>query len=177
MDDSTLLNSLSSTLPDVLQLPTVTPELSAAIQNLLDQFSNSPALTALNALSSLPLHPYDRLKYDLYGPEYKNIKFKTIDDIPAPTNFAVEEMLQAVINKTQSIQKTLLENLDHKPELFTNTMLNTVSGDKIIPNIEKHKQHIEFVELIRQIPIDESLSIEQIQEYSKKIISEFVKRY
>ena len=146
-------------------------------RNVLDQLSNSTTLSALNSLSSIPLHPYDRLKYDLYGPEYKDVKFKTIDEIPSPSSFAPEEMLQAVTNKTQSIQRTLLENLNNEPNQFTNTVLNTVSGDKIIPNIDMHKKHIEFVELIRQIPVDVELTTEQILDYSKKIISSFVKTY
>jgi hypothetical protein len=155
----------------------LTPEMSAAIQNILDQTNLTLTLSALNTLSSIPLHPYDRLKYDVYGPEYKDIKFKTIDEVPIPTNFTPEEMLQGVINKTQSIQRTLLENIDRSPEQFTNTILNTVSGDKITPNVDMHKKHIEFVELIRQIPVSAELTNQQILDYSKKIISEFVKTY
>lgn len=171
--DNNIISSLSSSSFNF----TLTPEVSVAIQNILNEFSTSPALSALQALSGVPLHPYDRLKHDLYGPEYKDIKFKTIDDIPTPTNFVPEEMLQAVINKTQSIQKTLLENFDHRPEQFTNTVLNTVSGDTIIPNIDMHKKHIEFVELIKQIPIDTEFTDQQILDYSKKIISEFINTY
>lgn len=156
---------------------TLTPEMSTAIEKLLNQTSLGSTLSALNSLSSIPLHPYDRLKYDLYGPEYKDIKFKTIDEIPVPADFTPEVMFQEVTNKTQSLQQTLLENVDRKPELFTNTILNTVSGDRIIPNIEAHKKHIEFLELIRQIPVGENFTNEQLLDFSKKIIFEFINTY
>lgn len=175
MDD--ILSSLNELSLNPEFSASLTPEISAVIQNLFEQTNLTSTLSALNALSSLPLHPYDRLKYDIYGPEYKDIKFKTVDDIPTPVNFTPEVMLQAVVEKTQSLQKTLLENIDRGPELFTNTILNTVSGDKIIPNIDMHKKHIEFIELIRQIPVGTNLSNEQILNYSKKIISEFVNTY
>ncbi len=174
---SSSLNDLTNLTLDPQFATSITPEMSAAIQNLLDQTNLTSALSALNTLSGAPLHPYDRLKYDLYGPEYKDKKFKTVDDIPAPTNLTPEVMLQAVVEKTQSLQRTLLENIDRKPEQYTNTILNTVSGDKIIPNIDMHKKHIEFVELIRQIPVGAELTNEQILDYSKKIISEFINTY
>lgn len=171
------MDDIFSSLNELSFLSNLTPELSTAIENLFEQTNLTTTLSALNTLSSIPLHPYDRLKYDLYGPEYKDIKFKTIDELPTVTGTAPEEMLLAVTEKAKTLQQKLLENLDRSPELFTNTILNTVSGDKIIPDIDMHKKHIEFVELIRQIPVDAKLSNEQILDYSKKIISEFIKNY
>ena len=166
-------SSLSTILP---LLSTLTPEASASIQNLIDKIISNPLLSALNSLTAIPLHPYDQLKFDIYGPEYKDIKFKTIDEIPAPINFVPEQVVQTVTDSIQKINNNLLTSLERPIEQTTNTILNTVSGDQIISNINMQKKHIEFIELIKQIPVGE-LTNEQIDICSKKIILQFIETY
>jgi hypothetical protein len=171
-----IFSSMGNLSFDPSLLTTLTPEISSKLQNILDKFSTNPILSALSNLSGVPMHPYDQLKLEVYGPDFKNIKFKTLEDVPAPESFKPEEVVQAVTNKIQGMQRTLLENADRPPHLFTNTMLNSVSGEKIIPDTDKYKKHIEFVELLRNIQVSK-LPDEQVYDYAKKIIAEFVKTY
>jgi hypothetical protein len=169
------MNNIFSFDPKIIG--TLSPEISATLQDIFDKFSTNPVLSALNSLSGAPIHPYDQLKLNIYGPEYNDIKFKTLDEIPVPENFEPEKVVLTVTSTIQSMQKKLLENADRPPHLFTNTILNEVSGEKIIPDINKHKNHIEFIELIKQMPSVSELDNNQITEYAKKIVSQFVKTY
>lgn len=172
-----IFSSLNNFTFDPKALGTFSPGVSATLQNIFDKLSTSPLLSTLQNLSGAPLHPYDQLKLNIYGPEYKEKKFKTLDDIPAPENFEFEQAVLSVTGKIQEMQKTLLENADRPPHLFTNTVLNTVSGESIIPNIDKHKKHIEFIELIKQMPSVSELDNEQVLVCAKKIVSEFINTY
>jgi hypothetical protein len=172
-----IFSALNNFTFDPKSLEAFSPEISATLQNIFDKLNTNPALSALNALSGVPLHPYDQLKYNIYGPEYKDIEFKTLEDVPEPESFKPEEVVLAVTGKIQNMQKTLLENADRPPHLFTNTVLNTISGENIIPDIDKYKKHIDFIELIKQMPSVSELNNEQIMSYAKKVVSEFVKSY
>jgi hypothetical protein len=169
------MNNIFSSFDPSL-LTTLTPEISSKLQNILDQFTTNPVLSTLSNLSGMPMHPYDKLKFEVYGPDFKDIKFKTLEEVPAPENFQPEEVIQTVTNKIQGMQRTLLENADRPPHLFTNTMLNAVSGEKITPDINRYKTHIEFVELLKNMKVSE-LTDEQVYDYAKKIITQFVQTY
>ena len=164
------LNELFSNpdLLNILSLGTDVAQLTATLQSINEQ---------VNTLDEPPIHPYDRIKRDLYGEDYVNQKFATIDDLPTPDNFVPHEMLLAVKAKTEEMHRTLSHNITAAPHLLTNTLLNTVSGDTIVPNIDKHKAHIEFVELIRQLPFDGSLTNEQHYDIAKKLTTQFLKTY
>jgi hypothetical protein len=150
-------------------------ELSAAIAIAMDSIQNSPVLSAINALSGIPLHPYERLKYDLFGADYKDIKFKTIDDIEVPESVELIEYLPQVTKTSDTIHKKLLHNATCEPEHITSTAFFTLSNDTIpIPDLDKHREHIEFVEMIKQIPVNDINSKTAVL-YAKKIASEYLR--
>lgn len=146
---------------------TSVPELTSLVQNALNQLSNSPLLTALESLSGIPVHPYDRLKYSLYGDDFK---FKTLDDIPAPVNFVPLDNLQAVIEKSKQINEALLPLLNNSQGDDT-TLFDQLTGSALLDN-EKQKNHIEFVEMIRQMPTD--ISDDKLTDYAKKILEQYL---
>lgn len=157
------------------------PELSGAIQSVISETNLNTILSALNALSgialsSTPTHPYDSLKMNIYGPEYKDYVFKTLEDIPNPVDFVPEQALKQLLETNSKLNEKVLAGFDSSTGHFVNTALNTVSGDVVTPDIDAHKRHIEFIELIRQIPI-ENLSDEKVIEYSRKLISEYIRSY
>lgn len=156
--------------------PTITCQLTSLMHNALTSIQCLPSLTALMALSAMPKHPYERVKYKLYGPNYKDVVFKTIDEISLPTNLQPQEMLGAVMNVGKKIQTALAHNLSCEPHLRCDTLLNTVSCDQIIPNVEKQKQQIEFIEIVKSMQL-ESASEEQLRNYALKIVGQFIKMY
>ena len=150
-------------------------ELSAALAAAMDSIKNSPALSAINALSGIPLHPYERLKYNLFGTDYKDIEFKTIDDIEVPEGVELIEYLPHVTKTSDKIHKKLLHNATCEPEHITSTAFFTLSNDTIpVPDLDKHREHIGFLEMIKQIPVD-SINSETAVLYAKKIASEYVR--
>jgi hypothetical protein len=147
-----------------------------SLVDTISAFMNLPSVSALNAfveLSSAPIHPYEQLKANLFEEGYQ---LKTINDLPVPTDFHAEQAFLSVMKSTERIKNTLMHNVTCEPHLMTNTMLNSISGDTIMPDTDRYRSHIEFVEMIRNIPVHE-LSTNELLDYSKRIITEFTKRY
>jgi hypothetical protein len=151
-------------------------QLTASVQHALSSIENLPSLTALRALSAVPFHPYERLKYNMYGPDYKNIVFKTINEIPTPENFDFPQAYLQITQLNKKIQDTLSHNLTCEPHLRCDTLLNTISGNEVILKVDKQREQIEFLEMIKSMELKEATH-EQLQDYAKKIISEYMKMY
>ena len=123
--------------------------------------TNTMFLSAVDSLSSVPLHPYDRLVHEHFGP---NPEFLTIDDISLPLNFCIH----TTIGKLTSInarQKELhdthyaeMENL-HDHVHIGNTFA-TLSGDTFVVDNDQVKKYIEFHEIVKSIPVDRINSFE-----------------
>jgi hypothetical protein len=155
---------------------TIVQQLTSLMQSALSSIQNLPSLTALQSLSAMPKHPYERLKLKLYGPEYKDLVFKTIDSITVPQDFSFPQAFTTMIDVSKKVQTALSHNLSCDPCMRCDTLLNTISGDQIIPNVEKQKQQIEFIEMVKTMdPVN--ATPEQLLEYSKKVVSEFIKMY
>jgi hypothetical protein len=95
-------------LPEINQ--NILEQYQSSIQQILSsyeqEFLNTPGLSAFKALSGVPPHPYEQMKYRLLGENYKDYKPKSISD--------VKDLL---INK---YAKTYLKSV-HK--VFTKTLL------------------------------------------------------
>lgn len=151
-------------------------DLSASFAAALSVLENLPSNTFQQTLSNLPVLPYEQLKYSIYGEDYKDIEFKKLEDIPLPTE-QPHELFMGVLEKNKQITNTLTHNITCDPCQITNTLLNEVSGDCIIPNIDNYKKQIEFIELVKQLPIGDEITTEQYINNAKKIISEYIKNY
>ncbi|NBW58711.1 hypothetical protein EBR43_13240 [bacterium] len=57
-----------------MDLTLIFQQLSAAIQERFPEFTTTDLLSTIQNLSSVPVHPYERLKYDMFGKDYT---FKT----------------------------------------------------------------------------------------------------
>lgn len=152
---------------------TIAQELTATLQSALTAFNSLPALTALDAV---PKHPYDNLKYRLLGPDFAQYKFKNIDDVPLPEDFSYIEALNNILANNKYIHNTLAHNLTCEPHLRADLLTHTLSGNTIISDVEKQMKQIEFIEMIKQMDLNQ-INHEQALDYSKKIISEYLKMY
>lgn len=151
-------------------------ELTTSILNALTAFEALPTLTALRALSAVPKHPYDFLKYKLFGPDYKDYKFKTLDDIPMPENLTLTDAYAEHLKTNKVIQTTLMHNLTCDNHLRGDLLTAFISGDKIIPNTDKQKQQVEFIEMVKQMDLT-NITPDKASEYVLKITSEYFKMY
>lgn len=178
VDMTNVVSLLGENVPGVTD--TMMSNLTSSLSNTLSSISGS--LSSLNtfmaeASAFAYMHPYDKLKYDVYGSDFTEVKFKTLDDIPVPENFVPHEALLSITQKNKDIHSTLSHNITCEPHMITNTMLHNITDGQIVPDIEKHKKHIEFIELIKQMPIGADMSNEQCLDNVKKIISQYLITY
>lgn len=149
---------------DIVNLVT---QLSAQIQQRFqDVISNSQLLSSLQALSAAPPHPYERIKYELFGEDYK---FPTIKDLEIPEDFdpnVYSSQLSGYVAQTYQTTLSGLSSLD------ANTVIN-VNEFALPTSTAKH--NIQFFEIVR------NLTLEDIQnnpyEVAKKLTSFYVKNY
>jgi len=139
----------------------------------LEEYSTiADLLSAMRSLSGIPHHPYDRTKYELFGPDYK---FKTINDIPKPDVFDVEETAKGIKEVSQTITQTALSGvsaldafLQKDMSLFTNNIESVIPEDLI-------RKNFEMTEVIK------SLTVEDIKqrpvEIAQKLTSYFIDLY
>jgi hypothetical protein len=122
-------------------------------------------------LSSIPTHPYERLKYNYFGPEYQ---FKTLEDLEEPEKIPYEKCLEYVRLKNEEVLFTTFHNLTCEEENKIYTAFMCCSGDRFIPDHKKQKKYIEFLELAKNIPLT-SITSENCNSIAKKLIAEYMR--
>lgn len=177
MDQNTYLLNLSSAVQAAVnnfqaaELLSTTNELLSTVQQLSSIPTFSELNDLINSLSSIPLHPYQNLLWKHFDPDHQ---FKTFDDIPEPEKIPTKECLDYINKKEQEINKTLFHNLTAAPEQQVTSIFDTLSGEQVICNIEKQKSYLEFIEMLKQIPLD-SITSENSTSLTKKIIAEYIR--
>lgn len=173
-NQNTFLYNLSSAIQNTLSaiespgFINIQKELLSAVQ----QKPNLSQIDALiNELSSIPLHPYDRLMWEHFEPDHK---FKTIDDIEDPGEIPIKECLNVVSKKEQEIGKTIFHNLTCCPDQRVMSGFEFLSGDQVVCNFEKQKNYLEFFEMVRRISVD-SITPQNSTTIINKLVSEYMK--
>jgi hypothetical protein len=166
MDYNSFLTTLSSSL-SVLQ----TPEFSNLKENL---HSFTHTITSLEhevtaAISAIPAHPYERLKYQYFGPDYE---FKTIDDVEEPVSIDSMECVEFLKKENEDLTCTLVECATSQN--FFDTAFTFLSGDVKVPNYKRQKDCIEFLEIAKSIPIDK-INDENCFSIARKLIGLYLK--
>jgi hypothetical protein len=147
-------------------------QLSGVVTDEFENIDTSELLSVIDTLSGRPIHPYEALKYDLFGPDYT---FKTIDDIPTPEhvclsscNIALKTVTQIhTDNITAHLENFSLSAYHESPQDYTHLghAFTVLSGDKHIIDFDKTKKYVEFLEVVRSIDpysVNESNSQELI---------------
>jgi hypothetical protein len=169
---STFLETLSTIFTQSLSALS-TPDWQDIKENLS---SFTHAVTSLehtveNCLSSIPVHPYERLRYEYFGSDYK---FKTLEDIEEPEKLPYEKCLEYVKQKNEEVIFTTFHNLTCSEENQIHTAFTCCSGDKVIPDHKRQGRYIEFLEMARNIPLN-SITDENCQTIAKKLIAEYMR--
>ena len=119
--------------------------LLSASESLRTQFNE--------ALTGTPTHPYEKLKYNYGGKDFHPL---TLNDIQEPVNFcctaAVQE-ISAISDKFYDIADTQIRALscDNLPNECNSFAI--LSGDQFVLQPDKLKNHINFLEFVKHIPI------------------------
>jgi hypothetical protein len=176
IDYGSVMQALSSTLQATMTAFN-NPTFRRTTQELLSNLSLTQAFTLSSidqvtaALSSIPMHPYQRLLWEYFEPDHK---FKTIDDVPEPDFIPVDETLKYIEQKTNSLNQTALHNLTCCPEQQIRTGFGFLSAGEVVYDLEKQKNYLEFFEMVRRID-PQTLTMENINTINKKIIAEYLK--
>lgn len=140
MDTSTLMSQL-------------TADIIAKINDLQD---NSELLQAVKELSAVPLNPYDRLKHEYLGADYK---FPTINDIEIPTDFNPITITSHLTGISQKHTEQAIKDATTLQAQITAAALDDVNHDKIMfdeivrTDPETVKKNIIFTELVNSVTI------------------------
>ena len=172
-------------------LPESTDPIIAADRNKAVQTINSLLSTINNLKKDVleknegPICPYERTKLEFLGPDFVA---PSIHDLEIPKNFSTEVALKATKSISVGYNDLLLSRLSQmsaeaadvsypgiKTEILGNafTILSTTSnGEEYI--VDKHKAalHIEFAELVRNIPV--SYIIENPMLVAQKLITRYM---
>lgn len=172
MDQNTLINELSTTMEFHLSA-FESQEITNIIGNL-DTLTH--AVTSLEEsvhamLSGIPVHPYERIKYDYFGPDYQ---FKTLEDLEDPREIDHQKCVEILRGSTNHLYSTTFHNLTCCEEHKCQTAFTKMSGDLIVEDHEKQKNYIEFMELARSIPID-SITDDNCLEIARKLLGHYTR--
>ena len=170
---------------------TFTEQLSVALESVLTgidiaefrnlrkeleaQINFTPIITAIqaatNALSSVPVNPYEILLSEYFEPDHK---FKTIDDIPDPGSLPLMECLNFLKEKDNNVNKIMFHNLTACDEQKFTSVFCYLSNDQVMVDRKREKNYLEFYEMVRNISFD-SINEETCNTISNKIIAEYIK--
>lgn len=172
-----------------MQFPNFTPEQTSLFSqlsgSLFDKLSrNSPmfaqmlsAAQAMQELSAAACHPYEKMKIDLFGKDYK---FPTIDDIEVPNDFNLDVLTEGIKRISKQIQTTSLSSVSAFAGFASDTENNSIENFNI--NIPENtispdlaRKNIEFSEIVKSLTVDRLK--EQPLEIAKKLISHFEQLY
>lgn len=172
MDQNTLINELSTTMAFHLSA-FETQEFADIVDNL---GTLTHAVTSLeesvNAmLSGIPLHPYERIKYDYFGPDHQ---FKNFEDLEDPREIDNQKCIEILKCSTDHLYTTTFHNLTCCDEHKCQTAFTKMSGDSIVEDHQRQKNYIEFMEMARNIPVD-SITDDNCVEIARKLLGYYTR--
>lgn len=144
--------------------------------------------TITTALTSVPVHPYEKLIYEYLGPNYKP---KEIQDYSIPDSFnpfVCTKQLRIAAEANHQLQMTQMSVLSSEAMnptfdgTFATENLNnafaepvdTLNGEQqFVINEARLKEHLEFMEMVKNIP--KEYILKNPLEVAKKMISEFIR--
>ena len=170
--NSTLIETLSTLFTQSLSAFS-TPDWQNVREDLttLTDTVTSLEQAVYSCLSSIPLHPYERLKYEYFGPDHC---FKCIDDIEEPIKIPHEQCLEYIRKKNDEVLFTTFHNLTCSDENKIYTAFAYCSCDNVLPDYNKQKNYIGFLEMARNIPLN-SITNDNCTVIAKKLIGEYMK--
>jgi hypothetical protein len=122
-------------------------ELSGSLLQRLENVTETQFLSALNALSAIPAHPYDQIKYKYFGPDYE---FPTFKELPDPVDFNPRTALAELTSIGETMEQTISQSLTCVPG---NTNREVITYDS-----ELIKKNIIFSEVVKTVKLHELMA-------------------
>lgn len=186
---SNLINAFSKPALDIHQLskqatsPNEIQEYYRTdLLRLNEQISSILSATAVlknsikERFETVPVHPYERWRYQYIDP---NKPLKTIYDLQfSPAEFdpiTATQQISALNKKYYELSLLQMQSLTSEELEPTLNIFANLSGNKFVVDEDKMREHIEFHELLRTMPLKE---IENAPyETACKLITEFIRVY
>ena len=129
------------------------------------------------ALSSIPIHPYERMKWEYLDPNTPPI---TLDDVRLPVGFcqmAAYESLSALGKKVSDNTLTAIASITGDPLADINAVnaFATLSGGAFVVDKEMANNHLQFLEFAKSISLDQ-INNNPI-ETAQKVVYQFLRSY
>jgi len=147
-----------------------------ALQNSFEQL-----LSTIQIFEEIPKHPYERLKYDLFGKDYT---FLTINDLSASDDFDLEKSIEQIKKVSKLTEKSTQRSLSGleafikshdtksiKVSSLEEFLLQQKELEKDVVDEELSRKNIEFSEIVR------SISFEDIETRPKEIAKLLLSHY
>lgn len=163
-EESNLINFVSQ---DLIDFNVTLDALLSASEELCHHFDA--------ALSGIPIHPYERLKYDYLGNNFACISIDSVEVLPNFCPIAAVSDISAIsvkYNETVDCQMRALTSNTTENEC---NVFAELSGDQFIIKHEKIANHLSFIEMVKNIPIQ---AIDANPELiAQKLISHYINTY
>lgn len=166
------------------------PSLSANIHEILQSVRDTMQVTlsglkesrmSLNhSLTSLPLHPYERLKHQYL--HCKGLSAQCIEDIEEPEDFNVYTASSALTSISERFNDETLNRLqtialsaDAVHQNHIASPFAALSGSEYILDEQRMSKHLMFLEMVRSIPL---AAIEKNPtQIAQKLLTQYIKAY
>lgn len=157
--------------------------------SLLEKFAQSSPTFAqllstaatMQSLSGSPLPPYEQMKKDLFGEDYK---FKTINDISAPEDFNLKTLTESLHKISKQFQQAALSSTSYVAEQLESPSIEGLGNleglsysvpENSFIDLNLARKNIEFSEIVRSLTVDQLK--EQPVEIAKRLVAQFVEMY
>lgn len=126
-------------------------------------------------LSSIPIHPYDRLKAEYLGPDCPTI---SLNDIEVPECFCLSSVSCQITNIAErysdlfdlQIQALSTDKIDQVYSAFA-----MPSGEDFVIDKDKTANHLQYVDMVNNIPLH--LVDENPMLVAQKLLTQYIKMY
>lgn len=125
----------------------------------------------ISELGEKNIHPWDKTVNDFFGEGYI---FPSIDSISIPSDFDVETIIPRLKITKEKINRNVLEGLSKDVTLEEINKLPFLSNSGEYDK-SKHRDYINLLQIISNIPKDELKIPEKSQEHSEKVLYEFLR--
>ena len=132
-----------------------------------------PDLSAINLpdLSAISMHPWDKLKSDLFGKDYTVLAF---DNVELPESFTISDSIQSIETIKKDHYDTILNSLQSP-----NIDLTKVNQIPFLDNTQKydvniHKKYVDLVEMINSITEEHLQNSDNVEDLNKKIVFKYL---
>ena len=168
-------NTLSPSLSSIFKAKA--DDINKSLQDVL-QGLREKRITLNHSLTSVPVHPYERLKWQYL--DQMGLSAIPFDQLPAPSAFDLTAVSKEISNISAKFSDGLLSRFESLTaggiqDPNVGNVFSALSGDSYVIDDNRMSKHLMFLETVQHIPMGE---LERDPSgVTQKILNEFVKAY